>query len=32
VVYGGIGRAARTWDDYDRIVAALAPWKPTNRC
>ena len=23
VVYGGIGRAARTWQDYDRIVAAL---------
>ncbi|MFC3614996.1 urocanate hydratase [Lutimaribacter marinistellae] len=23
VVYGGIGRAARTWDDYDRIVAGL---------
>jgi len=23
VVYGGIGRAARTWNDYDRIVAAL---------
>ena len=23
VVYGGIGRAARTWGDYDRIVAAL---------
>jgi urocanate hydratase len=23
VVYGGIGRAARTWDDYDRIVEAL---------
>ncbi|MEZ5500330.1 MAG: urocanate hydratase [Steroidobacteraceae bacterium] len=23
VVYGGIGRAARSWDDYDRIVAAL---------
>ncbi len=23
VVYGGIGRAARTWEDYDRIVAAL---------
>src|SRR3546814_15586355 len=21
VVYGGIGRAARTWDDFDRIVA-----------
>ena len=23
VVYGGIGRAARTWDDFDRIVSAL---------
>ncbi|WMS45026.1 urocanate hydratase [Acuticoccus sp. MNP-M23] len=23
VVYGGIGRAARTWDDFDRISAAL---------
>ncbi len=23
VVYGGIGRAARDWDSYDRIVAAL---------
>ncbi|MEZ5657131.1 MAG: urocanate hydratase [Burkholderiaceae bacterium] len=23
VVYGGIGRAARTWADYDQIVAAL---------
>jgi urocanate hydratase len=23
VVYGGIGRAARTWGDYDRIVAGL---------
>ncbi|WP_299695070.1 urocanate hydratase [uncultured Tateyamaria sp.] len=23
VVYGGIGRAARTWDDFDKIVAAL---------
>ncbi|MEM7239740.1 MAG: urocanate hydratase, partial [Pseudomonadota bacterium] len=23
VVYGGIGRAARTWGDFDRIVAAL---------
>jgi urocanate hydratase len=23
VVYGGIGRAARTWDDFDRIVASL---------
>ena len=23
VVYGGIGRAARDWDCYDQIVAAL---------
>ena len=23
VVYGGIGRAARTWDDFDAIVTAL---------
>ena len=23
VVYGGIGRAARTWQDFDRIAAAL---------
>jgi urocanate hydratase len=23
VVYGGIGRAARTWDDFDKICAAL---------
>ncbi|MCA3436958.1 MAG: urocanate hydratase [Rhodobacter sp.] len=23
VVYGGIGRAARTWQDFDRIIAAL---------
>ncbi|EKF43089.1 urocanate hydratase [Nitratireductor indicus] len=23
VVYGGIGRAARTWDDFDRILATL---------
>jgi len=23
VVYGGIGRAVRTWDDFDRIVGAL---------
>ncbi|MEO9614028.1 MAG: urocanate hydratase [Nitratireductor sp.] len=23
VVYGGIGRAARTWDDFDAIVASL---------
>ncbi len=23
VVYGGIGRAARTWDDFDQILASL---------
>ncbi len=23
VVYGGIGRASRTWEDFDRIVASL---------
>jgi len=23
VVYGGSGKAARTWDDYHRIVATL---------
>ncbi len=23
VVYGGIGRAARTWEDYDKIIATL---------
>ena len=23
VVYGGIGRAARTWNDFDQIVATL---------
>lgn len=23
VVYGGIGRAARSWDDFDKIVASL---------
>ena len=23
VVYGGIGRAARTWEDFDRLVAGL---------
>ena len=28
VVYGGIGRAARTWDDFDRIVSALKDLEP----
>ena len=28
VVYGGIGRAARDWDSFDRIVAALRALEP----
>lgn len=28
VVYGGIGRAARTWADFDRIVASLKDLGP----
>jgi urocanate hydratase len=28
VVYGGIGRAARDWESYDRIVAALIALEP----
>ena len=32
VVYGGIGRAARDWESFDRIVAALRRSKPTRRC
>jgi urocanate hydratase len=27
VVYGGIGRAARDWESFDRIVS-----RPTRRC
>ena len=27
VVYGGIGRAARTWKDFDQIVASLKDLK-----
>ena len=30
VVYGGIGRAARTWDDFDAIVAALKDLEETQ--
>ncbi len=30
VVYGGIGRAARTWDDFDGIVAALRDLEETQ--
>ena len=30
VVYGGIGRAARTWEDFDAIVAALKDLEVTQ--
>jgi urocanate hydratase len=30
VVYGGIGRAARNWDCYDKIVESLKTWKTTK--
>jgi urocanate hydratase len=30
VVYGGIGRAARTWEDFDAIVAALKKLEETQ--
>ena len=32
VVYGGIGRAARDWESFDRIVASLRSSKATRRC
>ena len=32
VVYGGLGRAARDWDSFDRIVGALKRSKRTRRC
>ena len=32
VVYGGIGRAARDWESYDRIVAVLRASRRTRRC
>jgi len=28
IVYGGTGKAARTWEDFDRIVATLKRLKP----
>ena len=31
VVYGGIGRAARNWECYDRIVAALQDARATTK-
>ena len=32
VVYGGIGRAARDWASFDRIVATLTRLATTRRC
>ena len=31
VVYGGTGKAARTWDDFHRIVASLADYPAVLR-
>ncbi|MHC4063315.1 MAG: urocanate hydratase, partial [Planctomycetota bacterium] len=28
IIYGGSGRAARSWPDFDRIVAALKELEP----
>ena len=32
VVYGGIGRATRTWEDFDRICASLKDLEEIVRC
>ena len=32
VVYGGMGRAARNWECFDRIVAALRNLNEVSRC
>ena len=32
VVYGGMGRAARTWNDFDRIVESLRALETTRPC
>jgi urocanate hydratase len=32
VVYGGIGKAARNWDCFEAILAALKRCRPTRRC
>ena len=32
VVYGGTGRAARSWDAFDAIVRELRAWPTTRRC
>ena len=31
VVYGGTGRAARSWDAFDAIVRELHAWRMTKR-
>ena len=32
VVYGGTGRAARSWDAFDAMVRTLEGSRPTRRC
>jgi hypothetical protein len=32
VVYGGIGRAARDWACFDKIVEIAARWRTTRPC
>jgi urocanate hydratase len=32
VVYGGTGKAARSWEAFDAIVASLRAWRTTRRC
>jgi urocanate hydratase len=32
VVYGGTGKAARTWEAFHQIVSALAHSRTTRRC
>ena len=32
IVYGGSGRAARSWDAFDGIVASLRDLEATRRC
>lgn len=32
VVYGGIGRAARNWECFDKILESLKIWKLMSHC
>ena len=32
IVYGGSGRAARSWDAYDAIVRRCTTWRATRPC